>query len=160
MRCVKCPRLIRFAPRSLSQSVAVPDWCSVPEAESARRRALAQVRSGFHPPAFTWRTFASLLRMEYIAQHLDEDITVAQLAGVACLSPFHFVRMFRAAMGVAPHRYVSQQRLERPMALLAADKRSLIDIAFGSQFSSQASFNRAFRRATGVTPGEYRRAGR
>jgi AraC family transcriptional regulator len=97
--------------------------------------------------------------LDYIAQHLDEDITVAQLAGVACLSPFHFARMFGATLGVAPHRYVSQQRLESAMALLAAGKRPLSDIALSCQFSSQASFNRAFRRATGMTPGEYRRLG-
>jgi len=96
--------------------------------------------------------------LDYIAQHLDEDITAAQLAGVACLSPFHFARMFKAAMGAAPHRYVGQQRLENAMALLAAGKRSLSYIALSCQFSSQASFNRAFRQATGVTPGEYRRA--
>jgi len=45
------------------------------------------------------------------------------------------------------------------MALLAAGKRPLSDIALSCQFSSQASFNRAFRRATGMTPGEYRRLG-
>jgi AraC family transcriptional regulator len=98
--------------------------------------------------------------LDYIAQHLDGDITVARLAGVACLSPFHFARMFRASMGVAPHRYVGQQRLERAMALLAAGQRPLSDIALSCRFSSQASFSRAFRRATGVTPGEYRRARR
>jgi AraC family transcriptional regulator len=98
--------------------------------------------------------------LDYIAQHLGEDIAVAQLANVACLSPFHFARMFKAAMGVAPHRYVSQRRLENAMMLLAAGKQSLSDIALSCQFSSQASFNRAFRRATGITPGEYRRATR
>jgi AraC family transcriptional regulator len=98
--------------------------------------------------------------LDYIAQHLDEHITVAQLAGVACLSPSHFARMFKAAVGMAPHRYVSHQRLEIAMVLLAAGQRSLSDIALSCQFSSQASFNRAFRRATGVTPGEYRRARR
>src|SRR5258705_226819 len=98
--------------------------------------------------------------LDYIAQHLDEDITLAQLASVASLSPFHFARMFSAAMNVSPHRYVSQLRLERAMVLLAAGKRTLSDIALSCQFSSQASFNRAFRRATGMTPGEHRRARR
>jgi AraC family transcriptional regulator len=98
--------------------------------------------------------------LDYIGQHLGEDITLAQLASVACLSTFHFARMFRAAMSVAPHRYVSQQRLERAMVLLGGGKRPLSDIALSCQFSSQASFSRAFRRATGMTPGEYRRAGR
>jgi AraC family transcriptional regulator len=98
--------------------------------------------------------------LDHIAEHLDENITVTQLASVACLSPFHFARMFRASMGIAPHRYVSQQRLERAMVLLAEGKQPLSDIALSSQFSSQASFNRAFRRATGMTPGEYRRSTR
>jgi AraC family transcriptional regulator len=93
-----------------------------------------------------------------IAENLDQNITIAQLAKVACLSPFHFARMFKAAMGVSPYRYVSQQRLERAKIMLADGKRSLSSIASSCQFSSQTSFNRAFLRATGVTPGEYRRA--
>jgi PAS domain S-box-containing protein len=96
--------------------------------------------------------------LDYIAENLDQEITVAKLASVACLSPFHFARMFRAATRVAPYRYVSQQRLERAKMMLADGKQSLSDIAFNCQFSSQTSFNRAFLRATGVTPGEYRRA--
>jgi len=98
--------------------------------------------------------------LDYIAENLDQDITVAELAGVACLSPSHFASMFSVSMGVAPHRYVSRQRLQRAMTLLADGKQSLSNIALSCRFSSQASFNRAFRRATGVTPGDYRRARR
>jgi AraC family transcriptional regulator len=97
--------------------------------------------------------------LNYTAENLDQNITIAQLAEVACLSPFHFARMFRAATGVAPVRYVSQQRLQSAKMMLADGKRPLSDIAFRCQFSSQTSFNRAFLRETGVTPGEYRRAG-
>jgi AraC family transcriptional regulator len=96
--------------------------------------------------------------LDYVAENLHQEIAVAQLANVACLSPFHFARMFSAAMGVAPQRYVSQRRLESAKMMLADGKRSLSDIALSCQFSSQATFNRAFLRATGVTPGEYRRA--
>jgi len=95
--------------------------------------------------------------LDYIDQHLEEEITVAGLAGLANLSAFHFTRMFAAAVGVAPYRYVGRRRLENAMAMLAVGKLSLADIAHRSCFSSQASFNRAFRRATGLTPGEYRR---
>jgi AraC family transcriptional regulator len=98
--------------------------------------------------------------LDYIAENLGRDITIAQLASVACLSPSHFASMFSVTMGVAPHRYVSRQRLQSAMTLLADGKQSLSNIAFGCRFSSQASFTRAFRRATGVTPGEYRRARR
>jgi AraC family transcriptional regulator len=96
--------------------------------------------------------------LNYIAENLDRDITIAQLASVACLSPSHFASMFSRSIGVAPYRYVSQQRLESAKMMLADGKRSLSDIAFSCQFSSQTSFNRAFLRAIGVTPGEYRRA--
>ncbi len=94
---------------------------------------------------------------DYIAEHIEEDITVADLADLANLSAFHFTRLFTAAVGMAPHRYVSQQRLERAMTLLAAAKVPLTDIALSCRFSSQTSFNRAFRRMTGMTPGQYRR---
>ncbi len=95
--------------------------------------------------------------LDYIAHHLDEEISVADLAKVACLSIFHFTRMFAASVGMPPHRYVSRQRLEHAMTLLACGKLPLSQIALACRFSSQASFTRAFRRAAGLTPGEYRR---
>jgi AraC family transcriptional regulator len=97
---------------------------------------------------------------DYVEVHLADDIAVADLAKVACLSIFHFTRSFSAAVGMPPHRYVSQRRLESAKAMIAAGRVSLGKIAFDCQFSSQSSFNRAFRRATGMTPGEYRRASR
>jgi len=95
--------------------------------------------------------------LDYIEQHLEEEITVAGLADLAHLSEFHFTRMFTAAVGIPPHRYVSRRRLENAMAMLAAGRLPLSEIAYRSSFSSQASFNRAFRRVTGMTPGKYRR---
>jgi AraC family transcriptional regulator len=60
-------------------------------------------------------------------------------------------------MGIAPHRYISQIRLEIAMAELAAGKLPLAEIALNAHFSSQSSFTRAFHRATGMTPMEFRR---
>jgi AraC family transcriptional regulator len=94
--------------------------------------------------------------LAYIEEHLAEDITVTDLANVACLSIFHFTRAFASATGVPPHRYVSQRRLESAKAMIATGS-PLSEIAFNCQFSSQSSFTRAFRRATGMTPAEYRR---
>jgi AraC family transcriptional regulator len=95
--------------------------------------------------------------LDYISAHLAEEITLADLARVAGLSTFHFARMFTLAIGVPPHRYVSRMRLENATAEIAAGRSPLAQIAFNARFSSQASFTRAFRRATGMTPGEYRR---
>jgi AraC family transcriptional regulator len=95
--------------------------------------------------------------LAYIEEHLAEDITVTDLANVACLSVFHFTRAFAATTGVPPHRYVSQRRLETARAMIATGRTSLSQIAYDCRFSSQSSFTRAFRRATGLTPAEYRR---
>ncbi|MEI9886591.1 MAG: AraC family transcriptional regulator [Rhizomicrobium sp.] len=95
--------------------------------------------------------------LDYIEQNCDRDISLQELADVACLSTFHFARMFSAAMGMPPARFVSRQRLENAKSMLVNGKLPLSEIALNARFSSQASFNRAFRRATGMTPGEYQR---
>ena len=95
--------------------------------------------------------------LAYIEEHLAEDITVADLANVSCLSIFHFTRAFAAAMGVPPHRYVSRRRLESAKAMIVTGRTSLSEIAHDCRFSSQSSFTRAFRRAMSMTPAEYRR---
>jgi AraC family transcriptional regulator len=95
--------------------------------------------------------------LDYIAANIREDITLAGLAEIAGYSPFHFARKFALAMGIPPHRYISRVRLENAMAELTAGRLPLAQIALNAQFSSQASFTRAFRRATGMPPMEFRR---
>jgi AraC family transcriptional regulator len=95
--------------------------------------------------------------LDYISENIDRDITLTDLAGVGGLSLFHFARKFTLAMGLSPKRYISRMRLDRAMAQLAADKLPLAQIALKAGFSSQATFTRAFRRATSMTPLEYRR---
>ena len=95
--------------------------------------------------------------LDYIEAHIKDGITLVRLAAVAGYSPFHFARKFTLAMGVSPHRYISRLRLDNAMAELAAGRLSLAEVALNAQFSSQASFTRAFHRAIGVTPKEYRR---
>jgi AraC family transcriptional regulator len=95
--------------------------------------------------------------LDYISAHVADEIKLEDLARVACLSTFHFARVFTLAIGVPPHRYVSRMRLENAMAEIAAGRLSLAEVGSNARFSSQASFTRAFRRATGMTPAEYRR---
>ncbi|WP_249143898.1 helix-turn-helix domain-containing protein [Bradyrhizobium lablabi] len=95
--------------------------------------------------------------LDYIEANLEGDLTVARLASVACLSEFYFARAFKAAVGESPHRHVSARRLERAKELLSDADRALVDIALALRFSCQANFTRAFRRATGQTPAQYRR---
>ena len=72
--------------------------------------------------------------LDYVEQHLEEEITVAGLANLANLSTFHFTRMFAAATGIPPHRYVSRRRLEHAMAMVATGKLPLSEIALKSCF--------------------------
>jgi AraC family transcriptional regulator len=92
----------------------------------------------------------------FIEEHRFSDITVNDLADVACLSMFHFTRAFAASTGLPPHRYVSQRRLEAAKELITSGRMSLTEIALRCQFSSQSSFTRAFRQTMGITPTEYR----
>ncbi|MDA9490233.1 AraC family transcriptional regulator [Bradyrhizobium sp. CCBAU 11361] len=93
---------------------------------------------------------------EFIDASVERDFTVKDLASVACMSPAHFSRSFKAATGSAPHEYVSRQRLDLAKRLLSTSDRPLVDIAYAAGFSSQANFNRAFRKAVGTTPSLYR----
>jgi AraC family transcriptional regulator len=95
--------------------------------------------------------------LDYIAANISDEISLAALGETAGYSTFHFARKFTAAMGVPPHRYISRLRLDIAMAELAAGSVPLAQIALNSHFSTQASFTRAFRRATGMTPTQYRR---
>jgi AraC family transcriptional regulator len=94
--------------------------------------------------------------LDFIEAHIEDDITVEQLASLACLSQSHFAREFKAATGQSPYRHVTERRLVHAKALLSESHRSLVDIAYACGFSSQGNFGRAFRDATGDTPGRYR----
>jgi len=95
---------------------------------------------------------------DYIEAHLDDRLTLEELAGVACLSPFHFSRSFKQAVGVGTQRYVMQRRLERAKALMRRTNQPLALIAQEAGFSDQSHLTSIFRRETGMTPGQYRAA--
>jgi AraC family transcriptional regulator len=85
-----------------------------------------------------------------------EGIGLDELAAEACLSPFHFSRLFQKATGLSPHRCVTERRVREAKSKLAKGRLSLVEIALESGFGSQGNFNRIFRKHTGLTPGEFR----
>lgn len=95
--------------------------------------------------------------LAYIDSHLENDISVADLAQVACVSQYHFIRAFKAAAGLPPHRFIGERRLQRAKLLIKQGNLTLSEVAFACRFSSQANFSRAFRRTVGMNPGDYRR---
>ena len=95
---------------------------------------------------------------EFIEANLQEDISLAQLAASAALSPTHFSRAFRQTTGMPPFAWLLQRRVERAKTLLDRPDLGLATIALEVGFAAQSQFTTAFRRATGVPPGAWRRS--
>lgn len=95
--------------------------------------------------------------LEYIEQHLGEDLSLEAMAAEVELSPLYLVRAFRAAVGQSPHRYVVSRRVEHARRLLAGTKMPIADIALAAGFSSQSHLSNWFRRIVGVSPAAYRK---
>jgi AraC-like DNA-binding protein len=92
----------------------------------------------------------SLMR-EYIHAHMNEAISLEVLAGVANLSPYHALRSFRTALGLPPHKYLLQIRLERAKELLQSGK-PIADIAATLGFADQSHLTRKYKAVFGVPP--------
>lgn len=96
----------------------------------------------------------------FIDRHYARPLTVEQLAGLAGLSRFHFIRAFRAQAGCTPHRYLRDRRLTRARELLVTTPIPVTEICDRVGFQSLGSFCNLFRRETGETPAAYRAARR
>ncbi|WP_454122734.1 helix-turn-helix domain-containing protein [Kosakonia sp. Marseille-Q7440] len=94
--------------------------------------------------------------LEYIESHLGEPLLLCDLAAQVSLSEYHFARMFRQSMGVAPHQFVMQRRMARAKALLLSSNQSLTDIALACGFNSASHFSNRFKAANGITPSQLR----
>lgn len=89
-------------------------------------------------------------------ERLAEPLTLAQIAAEAHLSVYHFIRVFRAATGETPHRYLTRLRIEHARRLLAGSTLTIGQIAERSGFSSPGSLSAAFLGQVGVRPSVYR----
>jgi AraC family transcriptional regulator len=94
----------------------------------------------------------------YIEEHLAEPISLATLAQLADLSPYHFCRTFKQSFGVPPHRYHTGRRIEHAKTLLAKSASTVTDIGLSVGFSDTSSFTGVFHKTTGLTPTAYRRS--
>jgi AraC family transcriptional regulator len=91
--------------------------------------------------------------LAYIEEHLAHELALAEIAGQARMSQYHFARLFRQSMGCSLHQYVTEQRLERAKALLIGGKHSIAEVAALTGFVDQSHLHRYFKRRYGVTPG-------
>jgi AraC family transcriptional regulator len=90
--------------------------------------------------------------IDYIGDNLQKDLTLAEMAGVAHMSPYHFSRLFKESKGLTPHRYVIERRVQRAEVLLGSSALPIAEIALLCGFANQSHLNRHFKRLLGVSP--------
>lgn len=96
--------------------------------------------------------------LEFIHANLSEDLSIEQIAAESYLSPFHFARLFRNTVGLTPHQFVLQSRIERAKRIIrTAPYLNLTEIGLSVGFFDQAHFTKSFKRATGTTPKNFLR---
>lgn len=93
---------------------------------------------------------------DLIEARLADSLTLAHMAAMVHMSPFHFARTFKAATGQPPHAYLTQRRIERAKMLLSITRLPIAEVANRVGFSNQSHFTAQFRKATGTTPKTYR----
>jgi len=103
-------------------------------------------------------TFRRLCRArDLLASDYQSVVNLERAAREACLSPFHFHRLFASAFGQTPHEFLTRLRMDRARHLLVSGEMSVTDVCFEVGYSSLGSFSMKFRSFVGQAPTEYQR---
>ena len=120
--------------------------------------AVSRIQNGQNAGPPTGETGPIQKALDFIDANLHRDVSLNEIAQIACKSPFHFARIFKDALGVTPVAYVIEKRIERSKALLRQSDLPISVIATRCGFNSQSHYCRTFRRLEHRTPREYRRS--
>lgn len=93
---------------------------------------------------------------DFMEAGLNSALTLPAIAAAACLSPHHFLRLFKQVFKETPHQYLTRRRMERAQRLLLQTEDSITDICFSVGFESLGSFSWLFRKKTGYSPEQFR----
>jgi len=104
------------------------------------------------------RLSAARLRLvsAYVRDHLADELTLGTIADVAGIAPHHFARLFKAATGMLPYRFVLHQRIARAATFLVNVNLTIEEIGLAVGIADESHFRRHFRRLTGKTPEQFR----
>ena len=94
---------------------------------------------------------------KFIDDSYHLPLNLAEISKEACLSPYHFLRLFRDAFDTTPHQYLIHRRIEKAKELLRVRTLSVTDVCFEVGFESLGSFSSLFRKCVGDAPINYRR---
>lgn len=109
------------------------------------------------PPNANADTFQRLVRARAFIDdcyHLPLDLE--RISSEACLSPYHFLRLFRKAFNTTPHQYLTHRRIEKAKELLSSSGLTVTDVCFEVGFESLGSFSSLFHKRVGRPPIAYR----
>jgi AraC family transcriptional regulator len=90
--------------------------------------------------------------IDYINEHLNENIGLNELAGLVQISPHYFSELFKQSTGLSPYQFVIYTRVERAKQLIIQQQFTLAEVALMVGFANQSHLNRHFKRLVGVTP--------
>ena len=100
-----------------------------------------------------------LVHLRRARDHADRSyrrpVSLEDMASVACLSKYHFLRLFKSTYGITPMEYVSRRRIERAQDLLRATNLTITEVCMAVGFSSLGSFSSRFRSLVGESPSEF-----
>ena len=96
------------------------------------------------------------ITINYIEEHLDDELEITSLAQLAHLSPFYYQRLFSRLVKKPVKEYIKLRRLAKACYYLESTNHKILDIALDCGFGSHETFTRAFKEAYGMTPGEFR----
>ena len=94
---------------------------------------------------------------DHLDRHYAEDVELDEVAAVAGMSKFHFLRSFTLTYGTTPAAYLSERRVERAQDLLRATNLSVTEVCHAVGYSSLGSFSTRFRRIVGESPSDFQR---
>lgn len=95
--------------------------------------------------------------VKYIRNNIHKDISIEELKDMCCLSKDHFIRLFKNELQETPTQYIIQRKIERAQLMLITSDLLIKDIAYELSFENVSYFNRLFKKATGLTPSDYRK---
>ena len=94
--------------------------------------------------------------LEYINENLSVNLTLMGIATELAISQYYFCRLFKRSIGITPHQYILQQRIEKSKQLLLQKDIRIVDIANQCGFANPSHFARCFRKMMGISPQQFR----
>lgn len=94
---------------------------------------------------------------DFLAAGLEQPLRLADAARHACLSPYHYQRLFARTFGETPHEFLTRMRMDRARQLLAREAMPVTEVCFAVGYESLGSFSARFRRVVGRSPAEFKR---